>query len=90
MTSKIGEITFIADHYFFFKTRPLNQIESRHVRREKYEKQARNVMEKFSKYDLHSITNYQAEQNELTAWINLAIAECSKVKKQERNPELNK
>lgn len=85
MTSNIGEITFITEHYFFFKNPHSNQIETRLVKRKQYEKQARNVIKKFSKYDLNSITNYQAERNELTAWINLAITECSKIEKQKQN-----
>lgn len=90
MTSSIGEITFIAEHYFFFKTPYSNQIENRLVKRQQYEKQARNAMKKFSKYDLHSTTNYQAERNEVTAWINLAITECSKIQKQKQNSHGNK
>lgn len=81
MTSDFNEISFIAEHYFFFKTPPLNQIETALVRRNKYEKQARNAMKKFSKFDTDSLTNYQAEQNEIAAWINLAIAECGKIQK---------
>lgn len=91
MTSNIGEITFIAEHYFFFKTPYSNQIETRLVKRKQYEKQARNAIKKFSKYDLHSIANYHAERNEVTAWINLAITECSKIEKQKHhgNEKLN-
>ncbi|HJU78014.1 MAG TPA: hypothetical protein VJ599_00420 [Nitrososphaeraceae archaeon] len=90
MTSNIGEITFIAEQYFFFKNPHSNQIETRLVKRKQYEKQARNVIKKFSKYDLHSITNYQAERNELTEWINLAITECSRIEKQKQNHHGNK
>lgn len=85
MTSNIGEITFIAEHYFFFKTPHSNQIGPRLVKRRQYERQARNAIKKFSKYDLHFLTNYQAERNEVKAWINLAITECNKIEKQKQN-----
>lgn len=57
-------------------------MEIRLGKREQYEKKARNAIKKFSKYDIHSITNHQEERNEVAAWINLAIAECSKIQKQ--------
>jgi hypothetical protein len=82
MTSNIGEITFIAEHYFFFKTPQSNQIETRLVKRKQYEKQARNAIKKFSEYDLHPITYHQAERNEVAAWVNLAITEYNKIQKQ--------
>ena len=87
MTSDISEITFITEHYFFLKTSPLTQIENKLFRRKKLERQARKVKMKFSKHDEHSLTNYlPEEQNELTAWINLAFAECSKMRNRDRNP----
>lgn len=87
MTSDISEITFITEHYFFLKTSPLTQIENKLFRRKKLERQARKVIMKFSKHDEHSLINYlPEEQNELTAWINLAFAECSKMRKQRQPP----
>ncbi len=89
MTSDISEITFITEHYFFLKTSPLTQIENKLFRRKKLERQARKVIMKFSKHDEHSLTNYlPEEQNELTAWIDLAFAECSKMRKQRQKPPL--
>jgi hypothetical protein len=85
MTSFIPEIVFITEHYHYLKTLPLLQIENRVFRRKELERQARRVIMKFSKHDVHSITNYLTEeQNEMMAWIHLAISECSKIKKQDR------
>jgi len=84
MTSHIPEIVFITEHYHYLKTLPLLQIENRMFRRKKLERQARKAIMKFSKHDLHSLTNYFAEeQNEMTTWIHLAISECNRIKKQE-------
>ena len=84
MTSYISEIVFITEHYHYLKTLPLLQIEKRMFRRKKLERQARKAIMKFSKHDVHSLTNYFAEdQNEMTTWIHLAISECNKIKKQE-------
>jgi hypothetical protein len=89
MTSDISEITFITEHYFFLKTSPLTQIENKLFRRKELERQAKKVKMKFSKHDEHSLTNYlPEEQNELTAWINLAFAECSKMRKQRQKPPI--
>jgi len=85
--SHMPELILITEHYHFLKTIPLIQIENRMFRRKKFERQVRNAIKKFSKYDVYSITNYQAERNEVTAWINLAIAECGKIQKQ--NPHGN-
>jgi hypothetical protein len=83
MTSYISEIVFITEHYHYLKT-PLLQIEKRMFRRKKLERQARKAIMKFSKHDVHSLTNYLAEdQNEMTTWIHLAVLECNKIKKQE-------
>ena len=85
MTSYIPEIVFITEHYHYLKTLPLVQIQNKVFRRKKLERQARRAIMKFSKNDVHSVTNYLAEeQNEMTAWIHLAISECSKIKKQDR------
>ena len=87
MSSGIAGITFITEHYFFLNTSPLTQIESKLFRRKKLEREARKAIMKFSKHDAHSLTNYlPEEQNEMTAWIHLAIAECSKIRKQKQNP----
>jgi hypothetical protein len=89
MTSDISEITFITEHYFFLKTSPLTQIENKLFRRKKLERQARKAIMKFSKHDKYYLTNYlPEEQNELTAWIHLAIAECSKMRKQKQKPPI--
>ena len=86
MTSNIGEITFIAEHYFFLKTAPLAQIESKSFRRKQLERKAKTVIMKFSNHDEHLVTNYLLpEHNEVAAWINLAISECSKIQKQKKN-----
>lgn len=44
---------------------------------------------KFTKHDEHSLTYYlPEEQNELTDWLHLAIAECSKIRKQKQKPPI--
>jgi hypothetical protein len=86
MISDMRGITFITEHYFLLKTSPLSEIEGKLSRRKKLERQARKAIRKFSKHDSHSLTNYPPEeQNEMTAWIHLAIAECSKLKNREQN-----
>ncbi|HEY7696596.1 MAG TPA: hypothetical protein VH797_10920 [Nitrososphaeraceae archaeon] len=85
MTSNISEILFIAESYHYLKTPPLYRIENRNVRRRKLERQARKAIMKFSRHDMHSLTNYSAEEQlEMTAWIHLAISECSKIRKESR------
>jgi hypothetical protein len=85
MTSTVPEIVFITEQYHYL-TKPLLQIENRMFRRKKLERKARKAIMKFSKHDMHSFTNYLPEEpNELTAWITLAIAECSKIKKWKKN-----
>ena len=89
MTSDISEITFITEHYFFLKTSPLTQIENKLFRRKKLERQARKAIMKFSKHDEDSLSNYLSEeQNELTTWIRLAIAECSKIREKTQKPPI--
>jgi hypothetical protein len=86
MTSTGPEIVFITEHYHFLKILPRIQVESKMFRREKLERQTRKVIIKFSKHDMHSLTNYLPEEpNESMAWITLAIAECSKIKKWKKN-----
>ena len=83
MTSEIPKITFITDHYYFLKTSPLTQIENNLFRRKKMERQARKAIMRFSKYDHSRINDYSPEeQNEIITWINIAIAECFKGRKQ--------
>ncbi|HSA74090.1 MAG TPA: hypothetical protein VLD84_09065 [Nitrososphaeraceae archaeon] len=85
MTSHIPEITLITERYFFLKTSLTTHIENKLFRKKKLEQKARKAIMKFSKHDEHSLTSYLYEvQNELTAWIHLAIAECSKIRKQKQ------
>jgi hypothetical protein len=52
-------------------------------RRKKLERQARIAIMKSSKHDVHSLTNRSLEeQNEMIAWMHLAISECSKMRKE--------
>ena len=82
MISIISEIVFITEHYHFLNTSPLTQIDSKLFRRKKLERQARKAIMKFSMHDARSLTNYLPEEhNEMTAWIHLALAECSKIRK---------
>jgi hypothetical protein len=84
MTSTGPEIVFITEHYHYL-TQPLLQIENRMFRRKKLERQARKAIMKFSKHDVHSLTNrLLEEQNEMIAWMHLAISECSKMRKEDR------
>jgi hypothetical protein len=86
MTSDMHGITFIAEHYFFLKTTPLAQIESKSIRSKQLERKAKTVIMKFSSHDEHLVTNYlPPEHNEVATWINLAILEFNKTQKQKKN-----
>ena len=69
-----GWITFITHHYFFTQYFAANPNLNESAPEKKIETHARKAIMKFSKHDLHSATNYLSlEQNEVAAWINLAI-----------------
>ena len=85
MTFANSEIVFVTEHYHFLKILPEIQSQNKIYRKKSLERQARKIIMKFSKHDVHSFTNYSAEeQNEMTTWIHLAISECNKIKKQDR------
>jgi hypothetical protein len=86
MTSTGPEIVFITEHYHFLKILPGVQIESKMFRRKNLKRRPGKLIIKFSKHDMHSLTNYLPEEpNEVASWITLAIAECSKIKKWKKN-----
>jgi hypothetical protein len=53
-------------------------------RRRKLEMQTIKVLIKFSKEDRYPLSDYfPEEQNEMMSWLNMAILECNKRRKQE-------
>jgi hypothetical protein len=82
MTSKIPEITFITDHYFFLNISPPTKVETKSIRRKDLEQKAKRAILKFSKHDTQSSTNFlEEDQDEMSTWIRLVITECIKIKK---------
>lgn len=60
--------------------------ESKKYRRTTLEGQARKLLIKFSKEEHSSVNDYfPEEQNEILAWINVAIAECNKRLKRKKS-----
>lgn len=85
MTFANSEIELVTEHYHFLKILPEIQSKNKIYRKKSLEKQARKAIMNFSKHNVHSLTNYWAEeQSEMVAWIHLAISECNKIKKQDR------
>ncbi len=86
MNSSISEIFVVTDQYFFLKAPLLIRTKAKLLKRRKIETRARNAMMRISKHETHYFTNYlDADQNEMTTWIRLAIKECSKIKKRQQH-----